>query len=431
MEQTLSSYQMLLGYCINYPQHIDELRSKGITAEDFLQDADKKLYTTLLEMKGEGQTIDITTAPIEYKKVGGKVSYCTELANKCYYDSAFDTHLNEVCNRIIQQKAVKYVYQLKELRDSCQYDEMTDKLMEYSADVGKMASRLRGKFINEPSEGVQKMLDGWGQRVELIKKGEAIGVETGVTALNDMTGGWKPGQLIVLAARPGMGKTSIASHMAVKAAQSGASVLFVTLEMLENQIREKMFCSLLDENCEKVFREMDVQSMNDDFRQKTYSCAKQFANLEIRISDDPVQSVTDIAGTVERLVKEHLCDIAFIDYLGLIDANSSTNGKYTIREQQVAEMSRKLKTTALKLNIPIVLLCQLNRAVESRTDNRPRLSDLRESGSIEQDADIVIFVWSKSGKHDGSGILSVAKHRNGACDDIDFAYNDPMTKLIC
>lgn len=251
---------------------------------------------------------------------------------------------------------------------------------------------------------------------------EFAGIFTGITGLDNCLHGLKPGQVLVLAARPAMGKTAIALNIASLVAETGNGVLFISLEMSANELMMRLIALLAGINL-RAYREGFCARGSEE---KLQTAGAQLAKLPIIIDDYCMQGVNTITSTIRRMQRKYGVKLVIIDYLQLISPRSQN----IPREQQIAEISRALKFTAKTLNIPIICLAQLNRSAE--IENRsPRLSDLRESGTIEQDADIVAFLDRNEDtrKFDESGLnfverdLIVAKNRSGTTTRVQLMFN--------
>jgi replicative DNA helicase len=260
-----------------------------------------------------------------------------------------------------------------------------------------------------------------------------MGVDTGIDYLNRITSGWQNSNLIILAARPGMGKTSVMLHMAKSAAQSGFNVLIFSLEMSDKELTNKL---ILSEGNIDSGRYRNGTLNENEIKNMEY-CAGLICKLPVIINDKSDISVRRIKNIAKLLKKKGKCDIVFIDYLQLLNMKHE-NKSYT-REQEVSQATRSLKIMAKELDVPVVVLSQLSRNCEDRKDKRPLLSDLRESGAIEQDADIVLFLWRPeyygldtydSRNTKGLMIIDIAKGRSIPTCEIEISYNEQFTKFI-
>jgi replicative DNA helicase len=258
------------------------------------------------------------------------------------------------------------------------------------------------------------------ERAEKAQRGEMAGIPTGLADLNRAIYGWQPSDLIVIAARPGMGKTAFALHFSKFAAKSRASVCIFSLEMKDTRLSQRLILGNggIDQDNMKSGK---MTGIDWDAYHKSIT---ELENLPIYIDDTASANVRYISAVARNKARRGECQLIVIDYLQLVESPQENGYGQKNREREVAEISRSLKKLAKETNVPVILLCQLNRGVESRQDKTPMLSDLRESGAIEQDADMVIFPWrpeyyDKDGVDEaGNSIkniiqLVIAKNREG------------------
>ena len=277
------------------------------------------------------------------------------------------------------------------------------------------------------------------QRQAAYLGGSPTGIPTGISDLNQLTGGWRGSQLIILAARPAMGKTALMLHFAKSAALNGTPVCIFSLEMSHVSLSDRLLLSECEVEVNR-FRNGDLSG--DDWRQLNEASA-QLEKLPIHVDDNAVVSMRYIKTRCHILKKQGKCGLIMIDYLQLAD--TSTKERNRNREQEIAQASRQAKIIAKELDVPVVLLSQLSRKCEERGGayKMPMLSDLRESGAIEQDADVVGFIfrpayygiteWPTSlgnvSTHE-FGIINIAKQRNGGTEEVAFRHNYSMTKIV-
>ena len=274
-------------------------------------------------------------------------------------------------------------------------------------------------------------------------EGRIVGVTTGLNDLDHKLGGLHNSDLLIIAARPSMGKTALATNIAFNAAKShlkqqkeGAIVAFFSLEMSSEQLASRILSSESGVSSDKIRR---GELISQDF-EKFMDISKELSNIPLHIDDTPAISIAAIRTRCRRLKRKNELGLIVIDYLQLITSPGKRNNEN--RVQEISEITRSLKALAKELNVPIITLSQLSRAVEQREDKRPMLSDLRESGSIEQDADVVMFIYRKSyylerkepeegtdqhlkwqeemGKIRNTGELIIAKQRHGPVGTIKF-----------
>ena len=257
-------------------------------------------------------------------------------------------------------------------------------------------------------------------------RGELMGVTSGFRDLDRLLGGFQRSDLIVLAARPGVGKTSLLLTMALKAAERGKLVAIFSLEMSAEQLVQRMISSLSRVDAQRL----RIGNLQDEDLPKIEDAIGHLADLPIYIDDTPALTPLQLRTKCRRLHSEHGLDIAYVDYLQLMTADTRTEN----RVQEVSYLSRMLKALARELDTPILTASQLSRAVEQRQDRRPVLSDLRESGSIEQDADVVMFIYRDDMYHPETQQLNiaeiiVAKHRSGPVGTVQLYFNRNLTQF--
>ncbi len=257
-------------------------------------------------------------------------------------------------------------------------------------------------------------------------RGELMGVTSGFRDLDRLLGGFQRSDLIVLAARPGVGKTSLLLTMALKAAERGKLVAIFSLEMSAEQLVQRMISSLSRVDAQRL----RIGNLQDEDLPKIEDAIGHLADLPIYIDDTPALTPLQLRTKCRRLHSEHGLDMAYVDYLQLMTADTRTEN----RVQEVSYLSRMLKALARELDTPILTASQLSRAVEQRQDRRPVLSDLRESGSIEQDADVVMFIYRDDMYHPETQQLNiaeimVAKHRSGPLGTVQLYFNRNLTQF--
>jgi len=272
-------------------------------------------------------------------------------------------------------------------------------------------------------------------RTARAKNGEHIGIPTGLAKLDQITKGWKENQLIVLAARPGQGKTQLAIHFAMTAAAHRFSCLFFSLEMTSTALMDRALISMSKVYSEDYRAGKLTQAAWDNVTQ----AGSRIQQMPITLNDAPLQTVRKIRTDCLLLKRTQRLDMVIIDYLQLVEPDD----RHQIREQQVATMTRALKLLAKELGVPVILLCQLNREAENNPGKRPSLANLRESGAIEQDADLVLLLMRPEvygiktidiGEQigvstAGLGFLDIAKQRDGATGTILFRTNKQFSEI--
>lgn len=435
--QSIELEQAILGACLLESNAYDKI-STILTADSFYNPKHSKLFATICEMKSKGNHIDMLTIT-EYatKKnilndIGGVV-YVSGLTMNIASSGHIKQHAQIIQEKYIQREVISKSRELINVAFSDGYDEI---MSSYSDLTGQIDNLLAGKtmmrHVRDIANDSAKNLE---ERAKRTKAGGMAGVDTGLTVLNNKTKGWQSGQLIILASRPAMGKTAIALNMFSKAAaQSGKHVNYFSLEMEDVSLFDRLALSWGGISKDR-FKSGELNPMEYSNLTSAYS---KLSELNIWIDDNHSTSLNYIRSVARSKVRKHECDLVVIDYLQLIDTpNSKMN-----REREVATMSRGLKSMAKELGIPVILLCQLNRGVESRTGfegKRPQLSDLRESGAIEQDADIVIMPWrpeyyeiyQDDAQQDMTNLvlLEIRKHRDGDTGAVMAKKNNEFTQI--
>ena len=361
-----------------------------LTTDSFFLDKHKKLFNAIKEMSSKEIALDITTLTSYLKDKNilsevGDVEYLTEILEQTPTAANVDDYI-----KIVEDKSI-----LRSLIDEATAIATLGYTNEFS--VSETLDKAEAKILNvvknrKSSEFKQmpEVLSEFQENLEKLanNKGKISGLSTGYYDLDNITDGFHKNELIILAARPAMGKTALALNMATNAAlKSKKSVIVFTLEMRAEQLASRMISSLGQIEAKKL----QNGSLDTKDWQRVNEAMSQLAETNIYIDDSPGVTIGDIKAKSRRIAsQDDNLGLIVIDYLTLINSMGRYAGN---RQQEVSEISRALKTLALELQIPVVTLAQLSRTVEQREDKRPVLSDLRESGSIEQDADMVIFIY--------------------------------------
>lgn len=408
--------------------------------DHFSDGAHRDIYSRLLDMYDKGRDIDLTTAISACRGIKTPDDSTIAVLLARYTTSAPATASIESYARIIVEQHIRRTICVDAQQLAKRCAENNEDVANILKDLDTLTDKCNGVIVGggakHISELITQAIAEAENRQKTAKNGQRIGITTGIVQLDNATGGWKPSQLIVLAARPAMGKTAIMLHFALSASQQGKAVCIYALEMSGVSLADRLLCSVA--NVDAVHYKNGTLTSEEWGR--INEAQAEINNLPIYIDDNPTVTMRYIATRSKMLRKRGKCDIIFADYLQLVDTST---GKNRNREQEIAQASRNAKIIAKKLGVPFVLLSQLSRKVEDRADKTPQLSDLRESGAIEQDADIVVFIHrpayygeqtmetSKWGEinTDGVGVLSIAKQRDGATGKIYFSHNESMTKI--
>jgi len=390
----------------------------------FYRDNHANIYQAILNLFENREPADLITVQSELKKMGeleksGGVSYLTELVNFVPTASNIETYA-----RIIKDAAVKrFVLSASaDIGDLVFSKDSTSELLDKAEQILYSISHdnVRQDFVplKETLEITFDRLD------ELSKnKGELRGVPTGLRSLDRMLSGMREGNLVILAARPSVGKSSLAFGVAQHAAISKENgVAIFSLEMSREMIADRMIAAQANIDNWKI----STGNLSTEDFEKYGIAAGELAEAPIFIDDTPAISLLEMRTKARRLLMEHKIDLIVVDYLQLMRGT-----RLESRVQEVSEISQGLKALARELRVPVLALSQLSRAVEQRGgDKKPQLSDLRDSGSIEQDADVVMFLWRLDDENRHDHKLLLAKHRNGPIGEIDLYFKPEITKFF-
>ena len=421
----------VLGSILLLPEVCDDIAS--LRADDFYDDANRKIYENLREMHDSGDKIDITLLVSrlrtsgEYEKVGG-AAYLARLSGSVPNAAHAVFYADIVGEKAVYRKLIESSTEI--LRDA--YDQASTAKELCSQAEQKVFAIMDGRS----SQSVQSISDVLHQamdRMEARMRDEYVdgGAETGLSGFDEMTGGLHNGELIILAARPSMGKTALAMNIGEHVAfEQGAPVLFVSLEMSGIELADRMLCSLARVNGHRLRN----GTISSDDRERLIKKANEISQAPLFVDDSPSRTVSEIAAAARRIKRrEESLGLIVVDYLQLIEPDNSRDP----RQEQVAKIARRLKGVARELNVPLLCLSQLNRQAEDSKDHRPKLSHLRESGAIEQDADVVMFVHREEYYHRGDdraqyagqAEIIISKQRNGPIGDVELTWEADYTRF--
>lgn len=397
-------------------------------AHEFYRQAHRAVFEAMEGLVRDGEPVDIVTVTESLKKSGrldqvGGVSFLANLTNS----------VPSTANLAHYAKIVKEKALLRALIDAS--TEIAGAAYEASEDVARQLDdaeqkilAIAGGRITGSFTPIKEVVFDAVDRVSVLarSKGGVTGLSTGLATLDSVTRGLQKSDLIVVAARPAMGKTAFVLNLATHVALQGKTVAFFSLEMPREQLMHRIFCAEGQIDATRLAR----GELDDDEWSRLVKVADRMLKAELYFDDTSSTTVMDIRTRARRLKSEHGLDLIAIDYLQLIQAP----GRAENRTLAVAEMTRSLKVLARELEVPIIVLSQLSRATEGRSDKRPMLSDLRESGSIEQDADIVMFLYredyyNQDTENANITELSIAKHRNGATDTLKLFFQKEYTRF--
>ena len=411
--------------------------SEMLTREDFYLENHRNIFSTMERLSSDTRTIDLLTLREELQKqneleaVGG-VAYVAALLDGVPRVSSVMHYA-----RIVKEKSL-----LRKLIHSA--NEILVRGFSNEEDPLELLERAEKSIFNISQEKIQGgfvqledlLTESYANIESLYERKELIsGIPTGFQQLDRLTSGLRPSEIIIVAARPGLGKTSLVVNIAQTAASEHQKVVGIfSLEMASQQLVTRMLCSEARVDSHKM---RSGYLSKDDWKRLAKTMSK-LARAKIFIDDTAGISVVEMRSKARRLKAEHGLDLLIVDYLQLMSgASPNSRGRFENRQQEISTISRSLKGLAKELNIPLIAVSQLSRAPEQRKgDHRPQLSDLRESGSIEQDADLVLFLYredlyKKEEDPDEEGIVQViiGKQRNGPTGVVKLAFIDQWTKF--
>lgn len=428
--QNIEAEQAVLGAIFLEPAALT-LASEILIPEDFYRASHQKIFNAMLKLNDEGKVVDLVTVTEELaaskliEDTGG-VSYLSELA------SSVPTAANiEYYARIVEEKSLlrRLIRTATEIASDgyAREDEVEALLSEAEKNILAVAQRKNAGAFHNIKDVLVRTYDNIEQMHQ--NAGEITGLETGFIELDRMTAGFQRNDLIIVGARPSVGKTAFALNIAQNVAQkTGENIAIFSLEMGAEQLVMRLLCAEGNIDAQRL----RTGTLTDDDWGKLTMAMGSLSNTGIFIDDTPGVRISDIRSKCRRLKQEHGLGMILIDYLQLI-LGSGRAGEN--RQQEVSEISRSLKQLARELKVPVIALSQLSRGVEQRQDKRPMMSDIRESGSIEQDADIVAFLYrddyyDKESENKNIIEIIIAKQRNGPTGTVSLAFVKEYNKFV-
>ncbi|HEU5119172.1 MAG TPA: replicative DNA helicase [Isosphaeraceae bacterium] len=395
-----------------------------LRADDFYRDSHQLVYKAIRDLYDLGRPIDAIILSDElkrrqeYERIGGDDGL-TQLLDSVPTAALARYHAEIVREKSVARQVIESANEI--LRDGYANTKTADELLEGAERrIFQIAEeRATGETV-ELRDVVTKAMDRIAMRSE--EKHPVSGVSTGFYDLDDITSGFQGSQLIILAARPSMGKTALALNLCEYAAlEQKIGVLFVSLEMGQLELAERLLCARSRVDGDKLRKGKGLGTREMTMLGKGYD---ELRAAPLFIDDTPARNMLQITANARRLKLRNNIGLIVVDYIQLVE--SETPESRESRQEQISKISRRLKTLARELNVPVVALSQLNRAVENREDRRPRMADLRESGAIEQDADLVLLLhrpdYYDPNEQPGIAELIVAKNRNGRTDSVKLTF---------
>ena len=414
-----------------------------LKTDSFYSEPHQLIFAACLRLYNKSHTIDLLTVAEELKssgdlqKIGGP-AYLAGLTNRIASAANIEFHARIVAQKHVARQIIKN--SVENIRTA--YEEKQD-VFELLDQVGKQYSDIIADYSSRNSENVNNLIGKYFKEVERAsqQKDGLTGIPSGFTDIDRMTAGWQPSDLIIIAARPGMGKTAITLAFAKNAAEFGKNIAIFSLEMSKMQLIGRLAALESEINSQKLKK----GQLEEYEWAKLHTALEKISALNIQIDDTPGLSINELRAKCRRmmLLKERVGEegggihLVIVDYLQLM---SGTNKKGGNREQEISEISRGLKLLAKELNVPVIAISQLSRAVETRGGmKRPQLSDLRESGAIENDSDMIGFIYrpeyyqitedEEGNSLKGVAELIIAKHRNGPLGTVKLKFTDKYAKF--
>ena len=434
--QALDLEEVVLGAMMIDKKGVDEVIDI-LSPDAFYKEAHQYIFEAIFQLFENSEPIDLLTVSSQLKKerklemVGGDF-YLIGLTQKVSSSAHIEFHARIILQKFIQRSLIKISNEI--IEES--YDETKDVFDLLDKAESKLYEVTQGN-IKKSSETAQELVIQAKKKIEEISNKEGLsGIPTGFNQVDKLTSGWQPSDLIIIAARPGMGKTALTLTMARNiAVDQNIPVAFFSLEMASVQLITRLISSETGLSSEKLRTGKLEKHEWEQLNVKVKSLEK----APLFIDDTPSLSIFDLRAKSRRLASQHGIKLIIVDYLQLMTGGGSHGGN---REQEISMISRNLKALAKELSVPVIALSQLSRAVETRGGSkRPLLSDLRESGAIEQDADIVSFIYrpeyykidewddEERSPTEGQGELIIAKHRNGGLDSIRLKFIGHLGKF--
>lgn len=426
MPSNIEAEQFILGAVIFDNDCLADV-AQSLKVEDFYLEQHRKIFSAMIELSNRSQPVDLITlkSALEavFDAVGG-IDYLTQISLMVTTTANLKHHIEIVKNKALMRRLIRAANDIMDLG----YSTDTDVPVILSSAESKIFDVLQNRVTTDLHPIKDVLATNLARLEELMRNKEKVtGVPTGFRDLDLHTSGLQPSDLVLIAARPAMGKTSFALNIAANAAMRyQVPVAFFSLEMSKEQLANRILCSEGLISSEKI----RVGDLDADDLPKLALTIDALSKSPIYIDDTPGITVTEIRSKCRRLKLKNQLGLIVIDYLQLMQGNGRVS-----RQEEVAANSRMLKILAKELDVPVITLSQLSRAPEQRTDHHPMLSDLRESGSIEQDADIVMLlyrdeVYNAETEKKNIAECIIAKFRNGSTRTIELGWRGEFTRFM-
>ena len=422
--------QSILGAMMIYPSVTSVVYDQGLDVRDFYLDIHQRIFSAMMDITDSGKPVDVTTLiarlqDIEQLNLVGGADYIIKLSDTAISSANSVYYIEMIKSRAHLRRLIEAAEQIAEdgFDTANDLDEIMDKA---ERDILGVTRSRRATDFKSSREVVSNVMQ------ELIRlrssDNRVTGIKTGYTDLDRMTNGFQRGDLIILAARPAMGKTAFALNLALNASfyNPGAIAIF-SLEMPAEALMKRILSA----------NKLRSGAILDDEFSKLNEAANELMASKLFVDDSSNIKISEVFSKCRKLKSEHGLDLVVIDYLQLISGSGKSGDN---RQQEISEISRSLKGLAREMECPVIALSQLSRSVETRPDKHPMLSDLRESGAIEQDADIVMFLYrdayyakddeAEQNNPTDQTDLDIAKHRNGATGKVELAFQESISAFF-
>lgn len=428
---SVDAEKAVLGSALRNPEVLNLVADK-LRPEHFFLDAHQQIFSVMVELYNENEPSDVLIVGEKLRRSGRESEYL---------GVAYLIELTEVApisqNIEHYAKMVREHYYLRRIIDACQTT--VSKALNFDGKITGFIEDVEKEFLRIANEqdvqGISTAIDVLDSTIAEIETrlnsdGQMTGVPSQFVDLDRITGGWQPSDLVIIAARPGMGKTAFALNIVTSAVKAGKHVVMFTLEMSKTQLMARILASEGRIDSSKL-RKGDLSEEEQD---RLMHGVRVLGTLPatLGIDETPGINLLELRSRCRRFKKEHGLDLVVVDYLQLMGGSGSKRNES--REREISEISGGLKALAKELNIPVISLAQLNRGPDNRPDKIPKLSDLRESGSMEQDADMILFLYrdeyyNPNSEDAGKALVRIAKNRHGALEDIFLAFAPNFLKF--
>ena len=428
--QNIEAEQAVLGAMMIDKEAISKA-TEILRENDFYRQDHRAVYQVIVDLFSKNQAVDMVTVTEALKREGkledvGGIQFITYLANAVPTAANISYHAKIVEEKSLLRQLISVSTQIA----GAGY-EGTEDVNSLLDNAERMILGVSERKISRDFAPIKEVVMSAVDRIDELynKKGGITGIATGFIDFDHLTSGLQPSDLILIAARPSMGKTALVLNMAQHVAiREKKAVAFFSLEMSKEQLVQRMLCSEASIDSSRL----RIGELEDNDWEKLIWAADSLSRAEIFIDDTPGITVMEMRAKARRLKVEHNLQLIVIDYLQLMQGSGKKSGEN--RQQELSDISRSLKALARELNVPVIALSQLSRGPESRTNRRPMLSDLRESGSLEQDADLVAFLYRddyynpESEKKNITELL-IAKNRNGPTETVELYFHKNFTRF--